>query len=110
MKPLRRALFGIDVWISGLRSGQSEFRNSISTFEWDDRFKVIKYHPMINWTDQDVVDYLKDNNVPYNRLHDQGYPSIGCAPCTRPVEPGEPARAGRWWWETSKKECGLHSA
>ena len=110
LKPLRRALFGVDVWISGLRNGQSDFRKSLSRFEWDDRFKVIKYHPMINWTDQDVKDYLDDHNVPYNRLHDQGYPSIGCAPCTRPVAPGESARAGRWWWETSKKECGLHSA
>ena len=76
--------------------------------EWDDSRQLYKFNPLINWRYDDVMKYIKEFNVPYNRLHDKGFLSIGCAPCTRAVEPGENARSGRWWWETSQKECGLH--
>jgi phosphoadenosine phosphosulfate reductase len=109
IKPLRRALEGVDFWISGLRREQSVTREDISVAEWDDLNKKIKINPLINWTSADLWDYIKANNIPYNPLHDKGYPSIGCLPCTRAVEPGEDIRAGRWWWENPEmKECGLH--
>ena len=107
--PLNRALTGAKVWITGLRAGQSANRQQMSMFEWDEARNLYKFNPLINWSYDEMMDYINANNVPYNRLHDQGYISIGCAPCTRAIEPGEDPRAGRWWWETSQKECGLHA-
>ncbi len=84
-------------------------RETMTAIEWDDQNRMIKYHPLFDWTLAQVKDYIRDNNIPYNPLHDKGFPSIGCAPCTRAVREGEDFRAGRWWWEDqSKKECGLH--
>lgn len=108
VKPLNRALEGAKVWITGLRSSQSANRLEMQLIEWDETRQLYKFNPLINWSYDDVMDYIRQNNVPYNLLHDRGYISIGCAPCTRAIEPGEDARAGRWWWETSQKECGLH--
>ena len=109
IEPLSRALKGLDVWITGLRAAQSVTRVHMPLVEWDEAFGVIKVNPLINWTELDVWDYIKENKVPYNKLHDQGFPSIGCAPCTRAVKDGEDIRAGRWWWENPEhKECGLH--
>ncbi len=107
--PIKRALKGYDVWITGLRQGQSVTREEIKIVEWDNDFKIIKINPLINWSEKDVWDYIRKTKIPYNILHDKGYPSIGCAPCTRAVEKGEEARNGRWWWENPEtKECGLH--
>jgi phosphoadenosine phosphosulfate reductase len=109
IEPLTRALKGLDVWITGLRAAQSITRVDMPLVEWDETFNVIKVNPLINWEEKDVWDYIKENRVPYNKLHDQGFPSIGCAPCTRAVKAGEDIRAGRWWWENPEhKECGLH--
>ena len=108
VKPLNRALTGAKIWITGLRAGQSTNRMEMPMIEWDESRQLYKFNPLINWTDEDVMDYLGQFNVPYNRLHDKGFLSIGCAPCTRAVETGEDPRAGRWWWESSQKECGLH--
>ncbi|HYM94948.1 MAG TPA: phosphoadenylyl-sulfate reductase [Chitinophagaceae bacterium] len=108
VKPLNRALEGAKVWITGLRAEQSANRSNMSIIAWDELRQLYKFNPLINWTYNEVVDYLKEFNVPYSSLHDKGFISIGCAPCTRAVAPGEDARAGRWWWETSQKECGLH--
>jgi len=109
IEPLKRALEHVDVWISGLRREQSVTREDLALVEWDNLNHKIKLNPLINWTAMDLWDYIKRNNIPYNRLHDQGFPSIGCQPCTRAVEPGEDIRAGRWWWEHPElKECGLH--
>lgn len=110
MEPLKRALKPLKVWITGLRAAQSVTRTDMPIVEYDANFDVIKVNPLINWSEEDVWDYIKTNNVPYNKLHDQGYPSIGCAPCTRPVKAGEDIRSGRWWWENPEhKECGLHA-
>jgi len=107
--PLRRALIGKKIWITGLRAGQSENRKNLSLFIWDDTYKIIKYNPLLHWSLQEVQMYISSRNVPYNPLHDRGFPSIGCQPCTRAVNEGEDFRAGRWWWENnSSKECGLH--
>ena len=109
IEPLQRALKGLDVWITGLRADQSVTRTEIPFVEYDDTFKVIKVNPLLDWKEEDVWNYIKENNVPYNKLHDQGFPSIGCAPCTRAVKDGEDIRSGRWWWENPEhKECGLH--
>jgi phosphoadenosine phosphosulfate reductase len=109
IEPLKRALKGVDIWITGLRASQSVTRIKLPIIEWDENFKVIKLNPLINWSEDDVWKYIKANKVPYNKLHDQGYPSIGCEPCTRAIKPGEDIRAGRWWWEDPEhKECGLH--
>ena len=109
IEPLKRALRGLDVWITGLRAAQSATRVDMPLVEWDENFKVIKVNPLINWSEENVWDYIKTNKVPYNKLHDKGFPSIGCAPCTRAIKDGEDIRAGRWWWEDpSHKECGLH--
>ncbi len=108
VEPLQRALKGKKIWITGLRSSQSAQRENLPLFQWDETYQLIKYNPLSDWTLEQVVDYLKENNVPYNLLHDKGFVSIGCAPCTRAIQPGEDIRAGRWWWEDSKKECGLH--
>ncbi len=110
MEPLRRALKPLKVWITGLRAAQSVTRTSMSVVEYDENFEVIKVNPLINWSEEDVWNYIKQNNVPYNKLHDKGFPSIGCAPCTRAIKDGEDIRAGRWWWENPEhKECGLHA-
>jgi phosphoadenosine phosphosulfate reductase len=110
MEPLQRALLNSKIWITGLRKEQSDFRNTIQFAEWDSKFQMVKINPFINWTTNDIWDYVHKRNVPYNPLHDQNFPSIGCAPCTRSILPGEDLRAGRWWWESKEvKECGLHS-
>jgi phosphoadenosine phosphosulfate reductase len=111
VEPLKRALAGNKCWITGIRADQSANRQFMDNIEWDDQNNLIKFHPIYNWTLDQVKAYIKENNIPYNTLHDRGFPSIGCAPCTRAVQPGEDFRAGRWWWEDqSKKECGLHEA
>ena len=106
--PLRKALAGNSVWITGLRAEQSENRQDLNLFEYDAGFEIIKFNPLLKWSLQEVEDYLQENNVPQNALHKKGFVSIGCAPCTRAIAPGEDIRAGRWWWESSAKECGLH--
>ncbi|WP_028121919.1 phosphoadenylyl-sulfate reductase [Epilithonimonas tenax] len=107
--PLKRALQGNKVWVTGLRAEHSPDRNDLRQLEWDESNQIIKYHPMLFWTTDQVKNYLKEKQIPYNILHDRGFVSIGCAPCTRAIQPGEDFRAGRWWWEdASKKECGLH--
>jgi phosphoadenosine phosphosulfate reductase len=107
--PLKRALEGAQAWITGLRADQSAFRAQNSVVTFDTARRLLKVNPLIDWTRQAVADFAAANNVPINKLHARGFVSIGCAPCTRAVEPGEPERAGRWWWEgDEKKECGLH--
>ena len=108
VKPLNRALQGAEVWMTGLRAEQSDTRKDMPLIEWLDDKQLYKFNPLLHWTYAEVIDYLKEFYVPYNPLHDKGFISIGCAPCTRAVEPGEDPRSGRWWWETSQKECGLH--
>lgn len=109
IEPLKRALKNIEVWITGLRREQSITRQNIELIEYDSNYKLIKVNPLYNWTEAQVWDYIKKNNIPYNSLYDKNYLSIGCAPCTRAVQPGEDVRAGRWWWENpNTKECGLH--
>jgi len=110
VKPLNRALKDAKVWITGLRAEQSTNRHDMPVIEWMEEKQLYKFNPLIHWTYDEMISYLKKNNVPYNFLHDKGFISIGCAPCTRAIEPGEDARAGRWWWETSQKECGLHAS
>jgi phosphoadenosine phosphosulfate reductase len=111
IEPLKRALKGNEVWITGLRSEQSPTRNDMQFAEWDAVHHIIKINPILAWTESEVWDYIKAHNIPYNALHDQGYPSLGCKPCTRAVKAGEDIRAGRWWWEQPEtKECGLHLA
>jgi phosphoadenosine phosphosulfate reductase len=106
--PLKRALAGAQVWVTGLRAEQSDNRKEMPIIEWDAGYGLLKFNPLIDWSYQQVLDYLRQHNVPENPLHRKGFISIGCAPCTRAIEPGEDPRAGRWWWESSKKECGLH--
>ena len=109
IEPLKRALENVDIWITGLRASQSITRIDMPLVEYDAAFNVIKVNPLIKWSETDVWDYIKENRVPYNKLHDKGFPSIGCAPCTRAIKEGEDVRAGRWWWENPEhKECGLH--
>jgi phosphoadenosine phosphosulfate reductase len=110
--PLRRALLNYDAWVTGLRRDQWATRSNIRKVEIDhDHGGIVKLAPLADWTEEEVWDYLRANDVPYNRLYDQGYKSIGCAPCTRPVSKGQDARSGRWWWETgAPKECGMHCA
>jgi phosphoadenosine phosphosulfate reductase len=109
IQPLQRALKGLEVWITGLRASQSVTREQMQLVEYDEANGVIKLNPLLAWSEQNVWDFIKENKVPYNKLHDQGYPSIGCAPCTRAVKEGEDIRSGRWWWENPEhKECGLH--
>lgn len=109
VKPLKRALHGKKVWVTGLRAEQSENRAHLPVWEWDEGFNIYKFNPLLDWSYDKVLEYIKLYHVPYNKLHDKGFISIGCAPCTRAILPGEHPRAGRWWWENSKKECGLHS-
>ncbi|HEY0677405.1 MAG TPA: phosphoadenylyl-sulfate reductase [Chitinophagaceae bacterium] len=109
VEPLKRALAGNAVWITGLRSEHSVARHDLPILEWDESNAIIKYHPLLHWTTEEVRNYISKHHIPYNALHDRGFVSIGCAPCTRAILPGEDFRAGRWWWEdSSKKECGLH--
>ena len=108
VEPLKRALSNADVWVTGLRSGQSENRENFERIEWDQQYGLFKFNPLLDWSLEEVESYLKENSVPINTLHNKGFASIGCAPCTRAILEGEDVRAGRWWWEDSKKECGLH--
>lgn len=107
--PLRRALKGMELWITGLRREQSLTRHEACNFEWDEVNGLYKLNPLIDWSTDQVWDYIHKKGIPYNTLHDKGFPSIGCQPCTRAVLPGEDIRAGRWWWENPEtRECGLH--
>lgn len=108
VRPLERALQDVDVWITGLRREQSPNRQAMRILEWDDAYGLLKANPLIDWSTAEMVSYLERHGVPDNPLHRRGFLSIGCAPCTRAIAAGEDPRAGRWWWETSKKECGLH--
>lgn len=109
VEPLKRALNGKKVWITGLRAEQSANRHAMRLVEWDEGNQILKFNPLLHWTMDDLLSYIKENKIPYNPLHNKGFVSIGCAPCTRAIMPGEEARAGRWWWESSQKECGLHA-
>lgn len=110
VEPLRRALVDMEIWITGIRRDQNQNRTDMHMLEWDEGYGLYKINPLIEWTLQDVEDFLKKENIPYNSLHDKGFVSIGCAPCTRAIQPGDDFRAGRWWWENnSGKECGLHT-
>ena len=107
--PLNRALSGAECWISGIRAGQSDDRRQMDWLEYDEGRKLFRFYPLFNWSLSDVENFIKENNVPYNSLHDKGYVSIGCEPCTRAVKPGQDFRSGRWWWENDgPKECGCH--
>ena len=109
VEPLNRALQGAKIWITGLRADQSVTREEMKMIEWDAQRNLFKFNPLIHWSLDDVREYIRINDIPYNPLHEKGFISIGCAPCTRALEPGEDIRAGRWWWEdANKKECGLH--
>jgi len=109
IEPLKRALKDLDVWITGLRREQSITRDKMELIEWDEANGLLKINPLIDWSEDDIWIYIKRNNVPYNKLHNQGYPSIGCEPCSRAVKEGFDIRSGRWWWENPEhKECGLH--
>ncbi len=107
--PLNRALESMECWISGIRSAQSDNRSNMRDLEYDEEKKLYKYHPLFDWSFEDVEKYISEKNIPYNSLHDKGYLSIGCEPCTRPVIKGQDFRSGRWWWENDgPKECGCH--
>ena len=109
LEPLKRAFQGLDVCICGLRRQQSVTRKDVKTVELDEIHNMIKLNPLISWSEEDVWEYIRKNHVPYNKLHDKGFPSIGCEPCTRAVQKGEDIRSGRWWWESPEhRECGLH--
>lgn len=109
IEPLKRAFQGRKAWVSGLRRAQSITRTNVQKVEWDEANGLVKINPIIDWTEEQVWDYITMHHVPYHKLHDQGYRSIGCQPCTRAVGPDEDVRAGRWWWEDPEhKECGLH--
>lgn len=109
VEPLNRALAGKKAWVTGQRRAQSATRTELAVQEDDAAHGMQKFNPLADWSEEDVWHYIRSNNVPYNPLHDKGYPSIGCEPCTRAIQPGEDVRAGRWWWENPEsKECGLH--
>lgn len=110
IEPLKTALTGAEIWITGLRAQQSEFRSQLSPVEWDSTNNIIKIHPLFDWSNKMLKDFIQKNNVPVNPLHAKGYTSIGCNSCTRAIASGEDDRAGRWWWESTKKECGLHES
>jgi phosphoadenosine phosphosulfate reductase len=112
IEPLRRALDGARAWITGLRREQSPDRAASGLVEWDEEFGLVKLNPLASWTSDEVWRRIRERGLPYNRLHDAGYPSVGCAPCSRAVKPGDDPRSGRWWWENERaaKECGLHRA
>lgn len=110
VEPLNRALKDVDVWITGLRADHSENRAGLELVEWDEQRGIVKINPLANWSLEEVKEYIKQYNIPYNVLQDKGFVSLGCQPCTRAIREGESFRAGRWWWEdNSKKECGLHN-
>ncbi|MCF2487152.1 phosphoadenylyl-sulfate reductase [Dyadobacter sp. CY347] len=110
VEPLNRALKGAKIWVTGIRAEQSGNRHDMPQLEWDVAHQLVKFHPILHWSFEDVKTFVKSNGLPYNPLHDKGFVSIGCAPCTRAIQEGEDFRAGRWWWEDeSKKECGLHA-
>ncbi len=109
LRPLKRALEGREAWFTGLRRSQSVTRVDMQIVEWDKNSNMLKVNPLLEWSEDDIWNYIKENGIPYNPLHDNDYPSIGCQPCTRAIMPGEDVRAGRWWWENpDTKECGLH--
>ncbi len=109
IEPLKRAFIGLEAWICGLRADQSVTRTNVQIVEWDENNNILKINPLAHWSEKDVWDYIKEKGIPYNPLHDKGFPSIGCQPCTRAILPGEDVRAGRWYWENpDTKECGLH--
>jgi phosphoadenosine phosphosulfate reductase len=110
VQPLTRALSNAHIWITGIRGSQSSNRQQMEVVEWDSTHNLIKYNPLLNWDAAMVDAYIKEHNIPVSTLHKKGFASIGCAPCTRAIEPGEDERAGRWWWENSSKECGLHES
>jgi phosphoadenosine phosphosulfate reductase len=111
IRPLRKVLATVDAWICGLRREQAVTRDAVELSSWDREFGIYKIAPLFDWSEERVWQYLREYNVPYNALHDRGFRSIGCAPCTRPTAPGEDVRAGRWWWEAPEhKECGLHAS
>jgi phosphoadenosine phosphosulfate reductase len=110
IEPLKRALEGMKVWITGQRKEQSVTRSEASMIEWDSALLIMKINPLIHWTSETLWQYLREKKIPVNELHSKGYPSMGCLPCTRAIQAGEDVRAGRWWWELPQyKECGLHS-
>jgi phosphoadenosine phosphosulfate reductase len=107
--PLNRALMGMECWVSGIRSTQSDNRTGMNELEYDEERNIYKFHPLFYWSQEDVENYIKENGIPFNSLHDKGFPSIGCEPCTRAVIKGQDLRSGRWWWESEgPKECGCH--
>jgi phosphoadenosine phosphosulfate reductase len=107
--PLKSALHGVSVWITGIRAEHSGNRSDMRTVEWDETHQLLKIQPLLHWKKEQVQEFIKQQHIPYNPLHDRGFVSIGCAPCTRAIREGEDFRAGRWWWEDAdKKECGLH--
>jgi phosphoadenosine phosphosulfate reductase len=109
IEPLKRALQGMQAWVTGIRKDQTLNRFNTQVVEWDEAFNLLKINPLYRWSEKMVWDYIREHQIPYNRLHDKGFPSIGCQPCTRAVAAGEDSRAGRWWWEDQgHKECGLH--
>jgi len=109
VEPLKRALAGRDAWVTGLRRAQAVTRTDLPLREFDAAHGLVKFNPLADWSEEEVWAYIRDRDVPYNALHDRGYPSIGCDPCTRAIRPGEDIRAGRWWWESrDNKECGIH--
>ena len=109
IKPLKKALVDADVWISGIRRQQNDSRSDLEIVTYNQTHDVYKISPLFNWTESNVWEYIRNNGVPYNTLHDKGYPTVGCAPCSRPVRPAEGLRSGRWWWEKEEnKECGIH--
>lgn len=109
VEPMTKALAGMKVWITGLRRDQAATRADLKLVDWDPNYRIIKVNPILDWSEEDVWDCIKQNHIPYNTLHDKGFPSIGCLPCTRAILPGEDVRAGRWWWENpDTRECGLH--
>jgi phosphoadenosine phosphosulfate reductase len=110
VEPLNRALEGAECWISGIRASQSDNRSYMNEIEYDKDRNIYKYHPLFNWSLEDVEHFIRENYIPYNSLHDKGFPSIGCEPCTRAVIKGQDFRSGRWWWENDgPKECGCHT-
>ena len=109
VEPLARALAHRDAWVTGLRRAQSVTRTDLPLREFDPTHGLVKFNPLADWSEEEVWAYVRERDVPYNALHDRGYPSIGCDPCTRAIRPGEDIRAGRWWWESKdSRECGIH--
>jgi phosphoadenosine phosphosulfate reductase len=109
VEPFRRAIAGHAAWVTGIRHGQSASRALAAAVEWDGQNGLHRVSPLLDWTEKEIWEYIRKKRLPYNTLHDSGFPSIGCAPCTRAIQPGEDERSGRWWWERDdSRECGLH--